>query len=638
MKKPTARFLCFVLSAILTALLLAARLPARAYGESWTDAPEMLLYYEAMTKIASRALDQPSRREVVQKSVNAYLQSIDPFSNYLTPEAYTAFKASMKGDFVGIGMEIEKNGAGKIICLPYPDQPAYGAGIRAGDILEKVEGVSVSGKSVFEVAAMTKGEEGTSVLLTIRSGMGGRQKDLRISRTSVHVKSVEVNRMEGIPVIRIKYFGTGTQRELKLALSGLDPSAPLVIDLRDNPGGDLNAGIDSAMLFLEKGKTIVTVEKTDESFPYMSLGNTVNAGSPLYLWQNRGTASAGEVFIAALTDNDRAVSVGERTYGKGTIQEIIPLSDSSAIFLTTGRLVIPNGEKYHGRGLAPTHPLGPSELGDADYLSRVKELMGGNKEKPNASAGEGRRDLQKSVSLRTVSKRETVEKAVPEIVVAVNPKQNYLICFKKRHAAKEEAEIWASVVRNSLSDAGRQFLMRTAGADGDGQGFMVCLGPYETARDARKRGDTVAHAMKEKVFVRQIAPGENDRIRKHRDASFPSNNDDREQWYIQILSSTHRDPMIDRFKSLSDVLRERGIDTVLQISTEKVNQETLLDRRYIEEQGIAAILVEEGDADLTRYKILVGPYVHKDDDLLQKLVKDGLIDAESFWVKPISMK
>ena len=164
------------------------------------------------------------------------------------------------------------------------------------------------------------------------------------------------------------------RKSLAIFFSSWKKSAPVIIDLRGNSGGDLDAAIDSTELFLEKGQKIVIIESRTGSTSYKSMSAALVLAYPIYLWQDATTASAAEVFIAALTDNQQGVSIGKTTFGKGTKQDIIELSDGSALFLTTGLLKTPNGLGYQGRGLNPDYQLNNDSVDTADYLSKVKEL------------------------------------------------------------------------------------------------------------------------------------------------------------------------------------------------------------------------------------------------------------------------
>jgi carboxyl-terminal processing protease len=342
------------------------------------DDKDILLYLEAITQIKQKASSlspDVTRAQIVEQTLRAYLAQKDPCCDYLTREEYRRFKESLDESYVGIGMEIRQDRDGRIICLPQPESPAARAGIIAGDQLKKIDGLPVDGKSLFAVAAMARGKPGTEVKFIIAT-KSGTEKPVRVTRSNVTLQSVSKRSVGGRPIIGVSHFTRDTSGKMRQALKSWQLDIPIIIDLRGNGGGDLHAAIDSAMLFLKEGKKIVSVETRNGTMDYESKAAAVDLTTPVYLWQDEGTASAAEVFIAALTDNDRAVSIGKWTAGKGTKEEIIELSDGSALILATGVLQTPRGSRYQGRGLKPTYELKNDPVDTMHYLIKVGELTG----------------------------------------------------------------------------------------------------------------------------------------------------------------------------------------------------------------------------------------------------------------------
>src|SRR5215813_2516777 len=338
---------------------------------------DIWLYLEVITRVKEDALfvgPGTAREDIVRDSLKAYLAQKDRFSDYLTREEYKNFKESQLDTYVGVGMEIEKDGDGKIICVPYPKGPAEAAGISPGDQLKSLNGTPVDGKSLFTIASMAKGKPGTTVDLVVLTE-SGIQKQTKVTRAHITVEAITKQRLGKRPVIQISSFVRNTRRKLRTILDGWKAEDPIIIDLRSNAGGDLHAAIDSTMLLLGEGKRVVSIETRKGSKTYVSVGGATNLTSPIYLWQNEGTASAAEVFVAALTENHRAVSIGKRTFGKGTIQDILELSDGSALVLTTGELQTPNGVRYQGYGLTPTYPVNDTGDTASRYMEKVEELI-----------------------------------------------------------------------------------------------------------------------------------------------------------------------------------------------------------------------------------------------------------------------
>lgn len=340
------------------------------------DAKDLLLYLEAIARMREEAsfLDLSTTREkLVQETLKSYLAQKDAFSDYLTREEYRKFKESQDDKYVGAGMEIEKDRDGKIVCVPYLNGPAKGAGISVGDQLKSIDGIPVNGKSLFAIASMARGKQGTEVDFVILT-KSGTEKRVTVTRSEVMDETVSQHWIGKRPIIKIFSFTRNTPEKLRRILNNWGADNLIIIDLRSNAGGDLYAAIDSARLFLEKGKRILSLKTKKGAKIYESTDGAINLSSPMYLWQDEATASAAEVFIAALTENDRAISIGKRTFGKGTKQDIIELSDGSALVLTTGELRTPRGVSYQGYGLDPTYPLSDVSTGMTQYMTKVEEL------------------------------------------------------------------------------------------------------------------------------------------------------------------------------------------------------------------------------------------------------------------------
>lgn len=343
----------------------------------WLENDDILLYLETITQIKNHDLylkPEIKRRELIQETLRIFVEKTDPFAAYMIADEFTKWKKSQGDLYVGIGMEIVKDPEGQVICLPYSGSPAAIAGIQTGDRLISIDGESVRGRSILAIGSMARGEHDTSIKLLIMTGTG-EQKHITVKHSHVSLDSVSESRIENIAVIKIPAFTRDTKAKLENALTDVDRFNPLVIDLRGNAGGDLSAAIDSAMLFLDDHKKIVSVKSRQSIEKYESGNGAVNSGSPLFLWQDEGTASAAEVFIAALTKNHRAVSIGKKSFGKGTKQEIFELSDGSALFITTGFLQTPDGLFFDGKGLNPDYTVESNNPQTTDYLLKVKELL-----------------------------------------------------------------------------------------------------------------------------------------------------------------------------------------------------------------------------------------------------------------------
>lgn len=344
----------------------------------WLENDDILLYLEAIIQIKNNDLyvnPETKRREIVQDTLRSYVEQTDPFAAYMSAAEFAAWKKSQGDQYVGIGMEIVKDPDGQVICLPYAGSPAEMAGIRSGDRLIGIDGEPVQGRSILAISSMARGGPDSSVKLLIMTRMG-EQQNISVKRSHVSFDSITVSPIDDIPVIKIAAFTRETKAKLEKALVEIDKNNPVVIDLRANAGGDLSTAIDSATLFLDKNKNIVSIKTRQTTEKYESSNKSAYSDSPrLLLWQDEGTASAAEVFIAALTGNLRAVSIGRKSFGKGSKQEIIELSDGSALFITSGFLQSPDGLFFDGVGLNPDYPIESKNPQVKDYLLKVKELL-----------------------------------------------------------------------------------------------------------------------------------------------------------------------------------------------------------------------------------------------------------------------
>lgn len=346
---------------------------------AWTENESMLLFFEAVEKIRSHSLNSDSAEEIVRKALREYLRKQDPFADYLTADEYAALKvASSDNRYAGVGMDLAIDSSGKVICIPFPGSPAERGGIRYGEVLLAVNGAAVEGRSVFAIGKDIRGPRGGAVKLAVLKH-SGKVHEVTLVREAIQFKSVHFESNKQLTVIRILRFTLETPAELKQALvASIRRNAPLVMDLRGNTGGDLFAAMDCASLFLKKGARIALIKTRQGEKWHSNKEDPLDSSSKLYLWQDRQTASAAEVFIAALTDNGRAISIGEATFGKGVAQRLVELTDGSALLLTYATLFAPNAVSFHGVGLRPSYALpttSGSKEGMDQYVAKTMHLI-----------------------------------------------------------------------------------------------------------------------------------------------------------------------------------------------------------------------------------------------------------------------
>jgi carboxyl-terminal processing protease len=453
------------------------------------------LYFEAVTKLRKQMMPSLQHAQIVRGTLKAYLRSLDPYSDYLSPEEFKQYKLLQGAQYAGVGMDINQEKSGRIVCFPYPESPAMEAGIEAGDVLEAVDGVSTADLSLFTVGLKVRGQEGTAVRLKVSKVHGGH-KDVQIIRTAFEVKSVLVENQHSLPVVRLLTFTPRTPQELQNALSTLGTTTAVVLDLRGNTGGALLGAINAAKLFLARGQKIAGLKTQEGLKEYRNdLDVTAPAPATLYLWQDVWTASAAEVFIAALSQNQRAVAIGMTTFGKGIFQDTIALSDGSALHLTTGYLHTPDGTQYHQQGLKPTYPLDPGAATTADYVAKTVTLMGSRAAKPAVAAS------PIPLSSHPLHIQVTLNAPSASTAPATGPLLT-LLCFDKDFDSDRDAEVWSMEVRASLREELDHYLLRRAQAHGIK--FMVCLGPFKNTEEAEKKRPTLSDALQTPLFAEEI--------------------------------------------------------------------------------------------------------------------------------------
>ena len=365
LSKPSRVIRC--LGSLLAAFLLLisdAATPANA-AEKGLSNVELQLLSEAVGQIRGHGLNvTTSSKRITDDILRAYAQSFDEYSDYLTAKEFAAFQESTSSDYFGVQMDVEqKNGV--LLLFPFKDGLAARAGIKAGDQLLAVDGIPVAGKSVYVVGSMIRGEEGSTVQLTLRSGPSV-PRTLTLRRYRASYQSVIWQKGAQAHLIQITRFTKESAEELASVLRRIDGDNRLVVvDLRGNQGGSLISGRLCADYFLKPGTVLFHLRDRDGVRPIVA-EESMLLRNPVILLQDGATASAAEAFILALTGNQRARSLGTTSYGKGLAQQFLPLSDGSALRLTYAEILGVDKSPYHGRGLAPARPL-PKSLLEADF-------------------------------------------------------------------------------------------------------------------------------------------------------------------------------------------------------------------------------------------------------------------------------
>lgn len=318
------------------------------------------LFGEVLEKIKKEYVEEINQADVMDSAINGVLQSLDPYSAYMSPELFKSMRTETKGEFGGLGIEIGmESGVVKVIA-PIDGTPASEAGIKSGDYIVKIKGDQVQGKSLMEAVKLMRGPVGSSIELTIRRK--GKKKALifNIKREIIQVKSVE-SKMIGvkkkIAYIRLKSFNENSDEQLISDVKNFEKNQkPLgyIVDLRNNPGGLLTQAISITDFFLDEGEIVSTKgRKRIETRKFFATKGDGIKGKPIIIITNNGSASASEIVAGALKDHKRAIILGENTYGKGSVQSIIPLRNGGGMRLTISKYYLPSGKSISEVGVTP---------------------------------------------------------------------------------------------------------------------------------------------------------------------------------------------------------------------------------------------------------------------------------------------
>ena len=321
---------------------------------------EIRTFAEIFSKIKNDYVENINDKKLLENAIRGMLRGLDPHSAYLDKEAYKELQEGASGKFGGLGIEVGyENGFVKVIS-PIDDTPAQRAGVKAGDLIIKLDGKSVKGISLMEAVKMMRGKPGSEIVLTILREGEEKPFNLPVVRDVITVKNIKSETIEpGLMYIRISNFQIHTVDDMRKSLKKLknentDNLKGLVLDLRNNPGGLLNAAVGVSDLFLNNGLIVYTEGRIkDSKLKFTAKPTEVFKNIPIVVLVNGGSASASEIVAGALQDHKRAIIMGERTFGKGSVQTILPMSDETALKLTTARYYTPSGRSIQASGIEP---------------------------------------------------------------------------------------------------------------------------------------------------------------------------------------------------------------------------------------------------------------------------------------------
>ena len=316
------------------------------------------LFSEVLEKINNEYVDEVDQSEIMDSAINGLLQSLDPYSGYMDPKIFEEMQTETKGEFGGLGIEVSMEAGVVKVISPIDDTPASRAGIKSGDYIVKVDNVQIQGKTLMEAVNLMRGPVDTNVEITIRRKGLKKAKNFTIRREIIEIQSVFSKFIDNkVGYLRLRAFNENSSNQLKKEIKKLEKEKNLVgyiFDLRNNPGGLLSQAVKISDFFLHDGEIVSTRgRKNRENRKFFAKkGDQIN-GKPLLVLINNGSASASEIVAGALQDHKRAILLGEKTYGKGSVQSIIPLANRGAIRLTISKYYLPSGESISEIGVSP---------------------------------------------------------------------------------------------------------------------------------------------------------------------------------------------------------------------------------------------------------------------------------------------
>ena len=314
------------------------------------------LFSDVLDTLKKEYVDDVKQDEVIDSAINGMLQSLDPYSSYMSPEAFQNMNRDTKGEFGGLGIEITMESGLVKIITPIEGTPADKAGVQAGDYIVKIGNKQVKGMTLLDAVKLMRGKVGTSLEITVRRPEVENEIKFIITRAVIKIREVSAEVKDGIGYIRLRAFNEQSHSQLIKQLKKISNKKVegYILDLRNNPGGLLSQAIKVTETFLDGGEVVSTRgrDKNDIRIFNAKKGDEIN-NKPLIILINQGSASASEIVSGALKDHKRAILLGEKSFGKGSVQSIIPLKNRGGLRLTTAKYYLPSGESIHEKGVEP---------------------------------------------------------------------------------------------------------------------------------------------------------------------------------------------------------------------------------------------------------------------------------------------
>ncbi len=316
------------------------------------------LFGEVLNKINKEYVEEIDQSEAMDAAINGVLQSLDPYSAYMSPESFENMQTETSGEFGGLGIEVSMEAGVVKVISPLDDSPAYEAGVKAGDYIVKINNIQVQGKTLNEAVEIMRGPVGSDIEITVRRKGVKKALVFNITRKIIKVRSVKSKIIDNnIGYIRLTAFNENSSNQIKKKIKEFHKNENIekfILDLRNNPGGLLSQAIKITDFFLSSGEIVSTKSRQEnENRKWFAQAGDILNGETLVVLINNGSASASEIVAGALKDHKRAILVGENSYGKGSVQSIIPLRNKGAIRLTISKYYLPSGESISEVGVSP---------------------------------------------------------------------------------------------------------------------------------------------------------------------------------------------------------------------------------------------------------------------------------------------
>ena len=334
------------------------------------------LFGEVLEKIQDEYVEEVDQVEIMDSAINGALQSLDPYSAYMNPEIFEESQTETSGEFGGVGIEVTMEAGVVKVITPIDDTPASKVGVKAGDYIVKINGEQVQGKSLMEAVNLMRGPVGTPIEITVRRKGLKKAKIFKIVRAIIEIKSVVSKVVDNkVGYLRLRSFNENSSSQLKKEINKIEKNKKLVgyiLDLRNNPGGLLSQAVTISDFFLNDGEIVSTRgrKKRENRKFFAKEGDKIN-GKPLIVLINNGSASASEIVAGALQDQKRAILLGETTFGKGSVQSIIPLRNKGAIRLTISKYYLPSGKSISEVGVVPDIKV--EEEGEEFFINTITD-------------------------------------------------------------------------------------------------------------------------------------------------------------------------------------------------------------------------------------------------------------------------